>query len=90
MDGVPTFAGSCQEPVGVKGSRLAGCGGIGWRQDEAGGDVSVPTDRDLIARQPDIIMFLKEHNQIVISEVAVAWESLLKNEKRRNPTSTGN
>ena len=48
-------------------------------------DVSIPTDQDLTARRPDIIMFLKEHNQIVILEVEVAWESLLKNEKRRNP-----
>jgi len=41
-------------------------------------DVSIPTDRDLTARRQDIIVYLKEHNQVVILEVAVAWETLLK------------
>jgi len=36
-------------------------------------DVSMPTDRDLTTRRPDIVMYLKERNQIVILEVAVAW-----------------
>jgi len=42
----------------------------------------MPTDRDLTARRPDIIMYLKEHNQIVILEVAVAWEPLLEEREK--------
>ena len=34
-------------------------------------DVSIPTDKDLTARKPDIIVYLKECNQVVILEVAV-------------------
>jgi len=41
-------------------------------------NVSMPTDWDLTTRQPDIMLYLKEHNQIVILEVAVAWEPLLE------------
>jgi len=33
-------------------------------------DVSMQTDRDLTVRRPDIIMYLKERNQIVILEVS--------------------
>jgi len=45
-------------------------------------DISISTDRDITARRSDIIMYLKEHNQIVILEVAVAWEPLLEEQEK--------
>ena len=45
-------------------------------------DVSMPTERDLTARRPDIIVYLKERNQVVILEVAVAWETLLEEREK--------
>ena len=45
-------------------------------------DVSIPTDQDLTAKRPDIVMFLNERNQIVILEVAVAWEPLLEEREK--------
>lgn len=40
-------------------------------------DLSMPTDRQLRDRCPDIVMHLKEERKIVILEGAVAWEPLL-------------
>ena len=45
-------------------------------------DVSIPTDRDLTARRPDIIVYLKECNLAVILEVAVAWKTLLEEREK--------
>ena len=45
-------------------------------------DVSMPTDCELTSRRPDIVVFLKERNQITIVEVAVAWEPLLEERER--------
>ena len=45
-------------------------------------DVSMPTDRELTSRKPDIVMYLKERNQITILEVAVAWEPLLEQQEK--------
>jgi len=47
-------------------------------------DVSMPTDQDLTARRPDIIMYLKERNQIVILVVAVAWEPLFEEREKED------
>jgi len=83
---VPDGAGSCQESVpegarlvGVKGSRL---GVLDGDKAKLVVDVSMPTDRDLTTRRPDIIMHLKERNQIVILEVPVAWEPLLEEQEK--------
>jgi len=43
-------------------------------------DVSMPTDRDLTTRRPDIIVYLKKRNQVVILEVA--WETLLEEREK--------
>ena len=40
-------------------------------------DVSVPTDRELTARRPDLISYSKGDKRIHIFDVAVAWEPLL-------------
>ena len=45
-------------------------------------DVSMPTDRELTSRRPDIVVFLKESNQITILEVAVCWEPLLEEREK--------
>jgi len=41
-------------------------------------DVSMPTDRELTSRKPDVVALLKGSNQITILEVSVCWEPLLK------------
>ena len=41
-------------------------------------DASMPTDRELTSRRPDVVVFLKGSNQITILEVAVCWEPLLE------------
>ena len=45
-------------------------------------DLSLPTDRQLTSRRPDIVLFLKEDRCIVILECAVAWELLLEERER--------
>ena len=40
-------------------------------------DLTVPTDRQLSDRRPDLILYLKGERKIVILEGAVAWEPLL-------------
>ena len=40
-------------------------------------DLSVPTDRQLSNRRPDILLYLKESQEVVILEAAVTWEQLL-------------
>ena len=39
-------------------------------------DLSVPTDRQLSERRPDLILYLKEERVIIILEGAVIWEPL--------------
>ena len=46
-------------------------------------DVSMPTDHELTSRRPYIVVFLKESNQITILEVAVCWELLLEERKKK-------
>ena len=41
-------------------------------------DVSVPTDRELTERRPDLIVYDRSVKRISILEVAVAWEPLIK------------
>ena len=41
-------------------------------------DVSIPTDRQLVARRPDLILHHKGSKKIWILEVACAWEPLVK------------
>ena len=41
-------------------------------------DLSIPTDRQLTSRRPDIVLHLKDTNRIVILECAVTWEPLLE------------
>ena len=45
-------------------------------------DLSVPTDRQLSDRRPDLILYLKGERKIVILEGAVAWEPLLAERER--------
>ncbi len=48
-------------------------------------DVSVPTDGLLTERRPDLIVYLKPTRQVIIFEVACAWDPLIverENEKR--------
>ena len=40
-------------------------------------DLSIPTDRQLSERRPDLVLHLKGERKIVILEGAVAWEPLL-------------
>ena len=40
-------------------------------------DVSVPTDRQLTERRPDLVVFAKEKRKIIIFDVACAWKPLL-------------
>ena len=40
-------------------------------------DLTVPIDRQLSDRRPDILLYLKESREIVILEAAVTWEPLL-------------
>ena len=40
-------------------------------------DLTVPTDRQLSERRPDLILYLKGERKIVILEGAVTWEPLL-------------
>ena len=46
-------------------------------------DLSVPTDRQLPERRPDIVLYLKGERKIVILEGAVAWEPLLAERERQ-------
>ena len=46
-------------------------------------DLSVPTDRQLTERRPDILLYLKEKREIVILEGAVTWEPLLAERERQ-------
>ena len=46
-------------------------------------DLSVPTDRRLPDRRPDIVLHLKGEQKIVILEGAVAWEPLLADQERQ-------
>ena len=46
-------------------------------------DLSVPTDRQLSDRRPDLILYLKGERKIVILEGAVAWEPLLAERERQ-------
>ena len=41
-------------------------------------DVSVPTDRDLMERRPDLIVYDRSEKRISILDVVVAWEPLIK------------
>ena len=45
-------------------------------------DLSVPTDRQLPDRRPDIVLYLKGERKIVILEGAVTWEPLLAEQER--------
>ena len=40
-------------------------------------DLSVPTDRQLSDRRPDLILYLKGERKIMILKGAVAWKPLL-------------
>ena len=46
-------------------------------------DLSVPTDRQLPDKRPDIVLYLKGERKIVILEGAVAWEPLLAERERQ-------
>ena len=46
------------------------------RKAKIAADLTVPTDRQLSDRRPDILLYLKESREIVILEVAVALELL--------------
>ena len=46
-------------------------------------DLAIPTDRQLSDRRPDLILYLKGKQKIVILEGAVAWEPLLAERERQ-------
>ena len=46
-------------------------------------DLSIPTDRQLPDRMPDIVQYLKGERKIVNLEGAVAWEQLLAERERQ-------
>ena len=48
-------------------------------------DLSIPTDRQIPDRRPDIVQYLKGERKNVILEDAVAWEPLLAERKRQKP-----
>ena len=52
-------------------------------------DLSVPTDRQLSERRPDLMLHLKESQRIVILEGAVAWEPLLAERERQKTAKYG-
>ena len=58
-----------------------GCQWLAWgghtRWAKIAFDLSVPTDRQLSNRWPDILLYLKEKRTIMILEGAVAWKSLV-------------
>ena len=48
-------------------------------------DLSIPTNRQLTKRRPDIVLHLKGEQKIMILEGAVAWEPLLgEREKQKS------
>ena len=46
-------------------------------------DLTIPTDRQLEERRPDLVLFLKRQRKIVVLEVAVAWEPLVVERERQ-------
>ena len=40
-------------------------------------DFSIPTDRQITERRPDLVLYLKKERRIVMTEVACAWEPLI-------------
>ena len=45
-------------------------------------DLSIPTDRQLTERRPDLVAYYRELRRIVIYEVACAWEPLIEERQR--------
>ena len=55
----------------------------GARATKIAVDLAVPTDRQLSDRRPDLILYLKGEQKIVVLEGAVAWELLLAERERQ-------
>ena len=45
-------------------------------------DLSIPTDRQLTERRPDLVAYYRELGRIVIYEIACAWEPLIEDRQR--------
>ena len=45
-------------------------------------DLSIPTDRQMTERRPDLIAYFRETRRIVIFEIACAWEPLIEERQR--------
>ena len=45
-------------------------------------DLSIPTDRQLTERRPDLVAYYRELRRIVIFEIACAWEPLIEERQR--------
>ena len=60
-----------------------GVADLNGRKAKIAVDLTVPTDRQLSDRRPDILLYLKESQEIMILEVAVTWELLLADRERQ-------
>ena len=45
-------------------------------------DLSIPTDRQLTERRPDLVAYYWELRRIVVYEIEYAWEPLIEDQQR--------
>ena len=52
-------------------------------------DLSIPTDRQLSKRRPDLVLHFKDEHRVVILQGAVAWDPLLADRERQKTAKYG-